>query len=77
MKYFTCQRLNVLMTRAQALVILIGDAETLKTDENWRMVVNFFEKNNAIVTASDKAVQQIVSNLIKQLDKIQFSEIEL
>ncbi|KAJ6638543.1 putative helicase mov-10-B.1 [Pseudolycoriella hygida] len=47
------RRLNVLLSRAQALLIIIGDPKTLRIDENWNTVINIFEQNNAIISSND------------------------
>ncbi|KAG4067906.1 hypothetical protein HA402_010592 [Bradysia odoriphaga] len=52
------RRLNVLMSRAQALLIIIGDAKTLRTDANWSKVIDVFEQNNAIISCNGKSSQQ-------------------
>ena len=37
--FFFFQRFNVAITRAQALLILIGNPDMLRLDENWRRLV--------------------------------------
>lgn len=63
------------MSRAQALLIIIGDPKTLRTDENWNKVVNVFEENNAIIPSNGKVVHNR-TNLVKHLDTLQLNEEE-
>lgn len=46
---FFLQRMNVIITRAKALLIIVGDSNTLTSDENWRKLVHYCLENNAIV----------------------------
>lgn len=64
---FSYQRLNVLMSRAQALLIIIGDPKTLRTDKHWDKVINIFEQNNAIVSRNGKSTQKI-ADLVNRAD---------
>lgn len=41
--------MNVIITRAKALLIIVGDYKTLLSDENWNELVNHCCKNGAIV----------------------------
>lgn len=43
------KRLNVLMTRAKCLLIIIGDADTLAKDEDWLYLINFCRANNSLI----------------------------
>uniref|UniRef100_A0A1Q3EWY7 Uncharacterized protein n=1 Tax=Culex tarsalis TaxID=7177 RepID=A0A1Q3EWY7_CULTA len=43
------KRLNVSVTRAQALMIVVGDADTLEKNENWKEFIGFCRKHRAIV----------------------------
>ncbi|XP_055319847.1 putative helicase mov-10-B.1 isoform X2 [Sitodiplosis mosellana] len=43
------KRLNVLMTRAKCLLIVIGDADTLAKDEDWLYLINFCRTNNSLI----------------------------
>lgn len=47
---FSFQRLNVLMTRAKCLLIIIGDADTLAKDEHWCYVIEHCKRNNAMIS---------------------------
>lgn len=44
--------MNVAVTRAKALLIIIGCADTLKVDENWRELLRYYKKNNAVAGES-------------------------
>lgn len=46
---FVWQRLNVLLTRAKCLLIIIGDADTLAKDEDWCYVIQFCKANNSLI----------------------------
>lgn len=43
------KRLNVSVTRAQALMIVVGDADTLERNEHWKEFIGFCRKHRAIV----------------------------
>lgn len=43
------KRLNVILTRAQSLLIVIGNPETLQQDSLWKTFIHFCYQNNAIV----------------------------
>jgi helicase MOV-10 len=42
------RRMNVALTRAKALLIIVGDITNLSIDENWRHFIEYCRKNNAI-----------------------------
>ena len=42
------KRLNVALTRAKALLIIIGNPETLQKDENWSKFIQYCHANDAI-----------------------------
>uniref|UniRef100_A0A1B0EWW7 C2H2-type domain-containing protein n=1 Tax=Phlebotomus papatasi TaxID=29031 RepID=A0A1B0EWW7_PHLPP len=46
------KRLNVLLTRAKALLIIVGNPGTLKNDKNWRFVVDLCREYGLITTLS-------------------------
>lgn len=60
------------MSRAQALLIIIGDPKTLRMDENWRKVIEIFEQNNAIVSGNGKSLHKI-ANLVSRADTLQLN----
>lgn len=64
------------MSRAQALLIIIGDPKTLRTDENWNKVINIFEQNNAIISCAGKSSQKIVDR-INRVDTLQLNELAI
>jgi superfamily I DNA and/or RNA helicase len=39
------KRFNVALTRAQALLIVVGNATLLSIDENWKIFIDFVIKN--------------------------------
>lgn len=43
------KRLNVALTRAKSLMILVCNPETLKKDEMWRSFIDYCNRNDAIV----------------------------
>ncbi|XP_021708612.1 putative helicase MOV-10 isoform X2 [Aedes aegypti] len=43
------KRLNVTITRARALMIIIGDGYTLQNDANWKALVNYCRQQKAFV----------------------------
>jgi helicase MOV-10 len=49
------RRLNVCLTRAKALMIVIGNPETLKQDELWKRFVEFCVSNKAFISFNNKA----------------------
>lgn len=61
------------MSRAQALLIIIGDPKTLRTDVNWNRVIEIFERNNAIIPSNGKSVHKI-GDLVKRVDASQVNE---
>lgn len=66
------------MSRAQALLIIIGDPETLRTDENWNQVINIFEQNNAVISFNGKTSQKIADQcLINPVDNLKLNELNL
>ncbi|XP_038111696.1 putative helicase MOV-10 [Culex quinquefasciatus] len=43
------KRLNVSLTRAQALMIVVGDLETLRNNRHWAKFIGYCRQNNAVV----------------------------
>lgn len=46
--HFLFQRFNVAITRAKALLIVIGNGDVLKTDERWRHFIEFCVNNKSV-----------------------------
>ncbi|CAO1360493.1 unnamed protein product [Diamesa serratosioi] len=42
------KRLNVMLTRAKSLLIIVGNPETLQKDKLWKQFINFCSQNNAL-----------------------------
>lgn len=51
------QRLNVVITRAKCLLVIIGDPFTLEKDANWLRVIKHCHENNSFIQ-SDKIYSQ-------------------
>ncbi|XP_058832069.1 putative helicase MOV-10 [Topomyia yanbarensis] len=47
------KRLNVTVTRARALTIIVGDPITLERNRQWRQLVDYCRKNGAMVPTED------------------------
>lgn len=41
--------MNVAITRAQALLIVIGNPDTLSLDKNWSKFIEFCDDNDAVI----------------------------
>lgn len=41
--------MNVVITRAKSLLIVVGDYKTLMSDENWLRFVQYCAQNDAII----------------------------
>ncbi|XP_058836477.1 putative helicase mov-10-B.1 [Topomyia yanbarensis] len=71
------KRLNVAITRARALMIIVGDPIMLERDKHWRQLVNYCRKNDAIVPTYNIPKQchkkassvEVPANSSKQNDK--------
>lgn len=50
---FLFQRLNVMLTRAIGLLIIVGDPITLGTDENWRNVIEYIFTNGGYFSENE------------------------
>lgn len=44
------QRLNVLLTRAKCLLIIIGDAKMLAADKYWKYVIEYCKANDSLIS---------------------------
>lgn len=47
--FFIFQRLNVAITRAKCLIIIIGDPHTLSLDANWCRVIEHCIRNKSFI----------------------------
>jgi helicase MOV-10 len=47
------QRLNVSLTRAKALMIIVGDPNTLRNDHHWHNLLKFCQYHGGCVTPID------------------------
>uniref|UniRef100_A0A1B0DII1 DNA2/NAM7 helicase-like C-terminal domain-containing protein n=1 Tax=Phlebotomus papatasi TaxID=29031 RepID=A0A1B0DII1_PHLPP len=47
------KRLNVALTRAQALLIVVGNVDTLQTDPTWNEFIDFCKGNNLVKKIND------------------------
>lgn len=43
------QRFNVICTRAESLLIIVGDPHTLCADKNWRALIEYCIQNDAFI----------------------------
>lgn len=52
--------MNVMITRAVALLIVVGDHQTLsKYDEDWKQFIEYVDKNGALVKNGNKMHRRI------------------
>jgi len=65
------QRLNVALTRAQTLLIVIGNAETLSIDPNWREFIYYCKANNCF---ADEHNQNQIKQNIKRRTRIYYEK---
>lgn len=43
------QRINVMLTRAKSLLIIIGNEQTLQTNEIWKEVITHCRENRSVI----------------------------
>nr|XP_058973489.1 putative helicase MOV-10 [Pocillopora verrucosa] len=61
------KRFNVAITRAQALLILIGNPDMLCLDENWKTFVDYCRENKATVDVERKEKVEDIADTLKRL----------
>ncbi|KAL9988658.1 hypothetical protein ACROYT_G003130 [Oculina patagonica] len=62
------KRFNVAITRAQALLILIGNPDMLRLDENWRRFLEYCGTNNATVEVGRKEKVEDIADTLRRLN---------
>ncbi|KAJ7370129.1 Helicase MOV-10 [Desmophyllum pertusum] len=62
------KRFNVAITRAQALLILIGNPDMLRLDENWKRFLDHCDENNATVEVGRKEKVEDIADTLKRLN---------
>jgi superfamily I DNA and/or RNA helicase len=58
------KRLNVSLTRAQSLMIIIGNSNTLRTSPMWSKFVEYCEKNGSVVYPKNEKNDNILSSIL-------------
>lgn len=38
-----------MITRAKSLLIIVGDSQTLSSDKNWKELIDYIEKERALI----------------------------
>ena len=61
------KRLNVALTRAKALLIVIGNYETLSKDKMWSKFLDYCQKHNAIVGETSELDEEKLLQMIKKM----------
>ncbi|PFX17669.1 putative helicase MOV-10 [Stylophora pistillata] len=62
------KRFNVAVTRAQALLIVIGNPDMLCLDKNWKTFVNYCRANDATVNVERKEKVEDIADTLKRLN---------
>jgi len=62
------KRFNVAITRAQALLIIIGNPDTLFMDQNWTKFLKYCDDNNATIAVERKDTVENIVNTLRKLD---------
>lgn len=44
------RRINVMITRAKSLLIIIGHGLTLQKDKNWKSIIQYCQENDSVAT---------------------------
>ncbi len=53
------RRINVALTRAQHGLIIIGNAETLSTNQKWQTLISYFRVTGSYVEGVEAAMKKI------------------
>jgi len=61
------KRFNVAITRAQALLILIGNPDMLCLDENWKRFLDYCGENRATVDVERKEKVEDIADTLREL----------
>ncbi|PFX17671.1 putative helicase MOV-10 [Stylophora pistillata] len=61
------KRFNVAVTRAQALLIVIGNPNMLRMDENWTRLLEYCNENDACVGAERNNEAANIANVLRKL----------
>ncbi|XP_038054517.1 putative helicase mov-10-B.1 [Patiria miniata] len=67
------KRLNVAVTRAKALLILVGNPYTLRKDENWNMFLEYCLENKAYTGCFFKNENDEVEDTIEKFEKLKIT----
>ncbi|XP_031626698.1 putative helicase mov-10-B.2 isoform X2 [Contarinia nasturtii] len=69
------KRLNVVITRAKCLLIIIGDPHTLSSDKNWRRLIEYCIENDALIQGDKpfRLDQNSSSSLMSRLSNLQIN----
>lgn len=59
MYFLSFQRLNVMVTRAISLLIVVGNHEALECDDNWAELILHCNRNGALIRESKILHQRI------------------
>ena len=63
------KRLNVVLTRAQSLLIIVGNPSTLQQDSMWKAFIHFCYQNNAFVGLKNKLKSMTIEDK-KKVDEM-------
>ncbi|XP_052781823.1 putative helicase MOV-10 [Mya arenaria] len=71
------KRFNVTVTRAKALLIVVGNPNTLGGDEYWRQLIEYCEDNGSYVGIERERQEEEMEDLIQRLQAIDLIDEEL